>query len=68
MTRQLSSYLSSDLIHIIHDIPEWGLNDVLGMISELWANSVAEKYLQMLKDHGVRGYLFEQQNYIDKKK
>jgi len=24
-----------------------------------------EKYLQMLKDHRVRGYLFEQQNYID---
>ncbi|KAH7035092.1 uncharacterized protein B0I36DRAFT_317607 [Microdochium trichocladiopsis] len=27
--------------------------------------SLREKYLQMLKDHRVRGYLFEQQNYID---
>ncbi|KAI1113629.1 hypothetical protein F5Y14DRAFT_206418 [Nemania sp. NC0429] len=27
-----------------------------------------EKYLQMLKDHKIRGYLFEQQNYIDGKK
>ncbi|RYP54189.1 hypothetical protein DL768_000968 [Monosporascus sp. mg162] len=25
-----------------------------------------EKYLQMLKDHRVRGYLFEQQNYVSK--
>ncbi|KAI0136561.1 hypothetical protein BJ170DRAFT_677433 [Xylariales sp. AK1849] len=26
-----------------------------------------EKYLQMLKKHRVKGYLFEQQNYIDTK-
>lgn len=32
-----------------------------------YANFHTEKYLQMLKDHRVRGYLFEQQNYVTKK-
>lgn len=27
-----------------------------------------EKYIQMFKDHRVRGYLFEQQNYTEGKK
>jgi hypothetical protein len=34
----------------------------------LKTDSATEKYLQMLKDHRVRGYLFEQQNYLDGKK
>ena len=27
----------------------------------------AERYLQLLKDHRIRGFLFEQQNYVSKK-
>jgi len=37
-------------------------------IEGLRTDSVTEKYLQMLKDHRVRGYLFEQQNYLEGKK
>ncbi|KAH8675675.1 hypothetical protein BX600DRAFT_453274 [Xylariales sp. PMI_506] len=29
--------------------------------------ALREKYLQMLKDHRVRGFLFQQQNYTDPK-
>ena len=37
---------------------------ILGSLAN--ANAYAERYLELLKDGKVKGYLFQQQNYITK--